>query len=78
MILSWNFYLFYAGDFGTVIVHPEVGVTIDDIQTPMSSTKESLPGQIDVRSSLQDMGAKDINFTYVAAYYFGQVFITSV
>ncbi|KAM0951365.1 putative protein kinase STE-STE20-Pl family [Dioscorea sansibarensis] len=50
-----------AGDFGTVIVHPEAGVNTDDIQTPVPSTKVSLLGHVDVRSSLQDMGAKDIN-----------------
>ena len=70
--------MFYTGDFGTVIVHPEAGVNTDDIQTPVPSTKESLLGHVDVRSSLQDMGAKDINLMYVSAYYFGQVFIISV
>ncbi|KAJ0980160.1 hypothetical protein J5N97_008415 [Dioscorea zingiberensis] len=50
-----------AGDFGTVIVHPDAGVNFDDIQTPMSIMKESLPEHLDVRSSMPDIGTKDIN-----------------
>lgn len=59
--------LLYVGEFGTIIVHHEVGVSNEIIESPISTKPEFISGLGDISSFTHDPRRdRPIDFWYVA------------